>query len=62
MKRFSFIAAVLLLGAAQVSPAATVQPRAVSIGTAGMTGVYHATGSAICRLVNKERARFGLRC
>ena len=62
MKRFSFIAAVLLLGAAQVSPAATVQPRAVSIGTAGMTGVYHATGCAICRLVNKERARFGLRC
>jgi uncharacterized protein len=34
----------------------------IVIGTGGVTGVYYAAGGAICRLVNKERARHGLRC
>lgn len=62
MKRFSLIAAALLLGTAQFCPAAEGKPRGINIGTGGMTGVYYASGNAICRLVNKERARFGFRC
>jgi len=38
------------------------QPSFVSIGTGGVTGVYYATGGAICRLINKDRAKHGLRC
>ncbi len=34
----------------------------ISIGTGGVTGVYYPTGGAICRLVNKERKRHGIRC
>lgn len=34
----------------------------ITIGTGGVTGVYYPTGGAICRLVNKDRARHGIRC
>ena len=36
--------------------------RFVSIGTGGVTGVYYPTGGAICRLVNKDRKKHGIRC
>jgi hypothetical protein len=38
------------------------QQRFVSIGTGGLTGVYYPTGGAICRLVNKDRKKHGIRC
>jgi TRAP transporter TAXI family solute receptor len=38
------------------------QQRFVSIGTGGVTGVYYPTGGAICRLVNKDRKKHGIRC
>src|SRR5438128_10894822 len=41
---------------------ATAQQKFVTIGTGGVTGVYYAVGGAICRLVNKDRAKHGLRC
>jgi len=34
----------------------------VTIGTGGVTGVYYAVGGAVCRLMNKDRAKTGLRC
>ncbi|MCP4430222.1 MAG: TAXI family TRAP transporter solute-binding subunit [Gammaproteobacteria bacterium] len=34
----------------------------IDIGTGGVTGVYYPTGSAICRLVNKNRNQHGIRC
>lgn len=34
----------------------------ITIGTGGVTGVYYPTGGAICRMVNKERKKTGLRC
>ncbi len=34
----------------------------VTIGTGGVTGVYYPTGGAICRLVNKNRKKHGVRC
>ncbi|HTH79023.1 MAG TPA: TAXI family TRAP transporter solute-binding subunit [Ramlibacter sp.] len=44
------------------TPAAFAQQKFFTIGTGGVTGVYYAVGGAICRLVNKDRAKTGLRC
>lgn len=42
--------------------AASAQQQFVTIGTGGVTGVYYATGGAICRLMNQTRAEHGYRC
>jgi hypothetical protein len=53
------LAALALAGAA---PLAHAQQKFVTIGTGGVTGVYYPAGGAICRLVNKDRAKHGIRC
>ena len=62
MKRLTLIAAAVALGATLASPAAMAQQKFVTIGTGGVTGVYYVAGGAICRLMNKERAKHGIRC
>ena len=56
------VAVVLGAGIALSGAAIGAEKRFVSIGTGGVTGVYYPTGGAICRLMNKERKRHGIRC
>src|SRR5687768_18309035 len=44
------------------APVAQAQQKFITIGTGGVSGVYYAAGGAICRLVNKDRAKRGIRC
>jgi TRAP transporter TAXI family solute receptor len=62
--RSLFSGAAIALSAALLvqAPSAMAEQKFVTIGTGGVTGVYYAVGGAICRLVNKDRARTNLRC
>ena len=51
----AFTAAATLPGVAVAQ-----QQRFITIGTGGVTGVYYPAGGAICRIVNRDRAKHRL--
>ena len=48
-----------------VAPIAAANPdywRDIRVGTASSTGVYHAVGNGVCKMVNRSRSRHGIFC
>jgi len=64
LRKFPLALAAAATAVALAAPwgSAMAQQRFITIGTGGLTGVYYAAGGAICRLMNAERARHGIRC
>lgn len=56
--KLAAVAAALTLGA----QASAAQERFITIGTGGQTGVYYVVGQSICRLVNRDTEKTGLKC
>lgn len=62
LHRFLLTALLLLTGVLQAMSVSASEQSFITIGTAGVTGVYYPSGSAACRLVNQQRAEHGVRC
>ncbi|MBF0401437.1 MAG: TAXI family TRAP transporter solute-binding subunit [Magnetococcales bacterium] len=64
MKPFKRLVLVALLATlfSCSPPDQSVLERFITIGTGSMTGIYYPTGAAICRIINKDYLKHGVRC
>lgn len=65
MKKYlAFSAAALLAGhvLAAGTPAMAAEEKFITIGTGGQTGVYFVVGQSICKLVNRNTSKHGIKC
>jgi hypothetical protein len=63
--RFAFAALGAFAGIGLLAAMPTLgraQQKFITIGTGEVTGVYYAVGGAVCRLINKDQAKTGIRC
>lgn len=60
-RSISFIIAMLLLYSIGIPTPVCAKTRFITIGTAGLTGVYFPTGGAIAKIINKQRKKYGIR-
>lgn len=58
----SYLKTLTFAGAMALASAAVAEERFITIGTGGQTGVYFVVGQSICRLVNRDSAKTGLKC
>jgi hypothetical protein len=61
---FSIAAAIAVLGITWLNggSAQAAEERFVTIGTGGQTGVYYVVGQSVCKLVNRDTGKTGIRC
>ncbi len=57
---FGLASTALLAGVSGLARAA--EEKFVTIGTGGQTGVYYVVGQSICKLVNRDSAKTGIKC
>ena len=50
------------LSLAAMGGVAQAQDKFVTIGTGGQTGVYYVAGQSICRFVNRDSSKTGIKC
>lgn len=63
VRRYAAILLAVYAAASVTAARAEVAERQfIQIGTGGVTGVYYPAAGAICRLVNRETKRHGIRC
>ena len=62
LTKTSGLAVAGLLALTSFGSPALAQQKFITVGTGGVTGVYYAVGGAVCRLMNKDRAKTGIRC
>jgi hypothetical protein len=66
VRHFGFLSAALAVGVGLTAlgsdRAVAAEQSFVTIGTGAVTGVYYPAGGAICRLVNRDTEKHGIRC
>jgi uncharacterized protein len=58
----TYFKSLALAGSMAIATAAAAEERFITIGTGGQTGVYFVVGQSICRLVNRDTPKTGLKC